>query len=554
MGGSSSHGTSPARLIERATFSSGSQWLMPPASGVHDPIGEAKDSAFVRILVVEDNRADAELLELHLEESPLTAELSVVPRLASAKALLARQSFDCVLLDLGLPDTRGVATLLSLREVAPDVPVVVLTGLSDIADASACVRRGAQEFLEKARLSPRTIAQAIELAMLRVSEASARRELIQADRLRSVGLLAAGIAHEVNNPLTVLGMTLRELTEELRPALPPELQAILDDGMRECRSDLQRIATTVGRLGSFSRADESQPPIAVALDDVARDALRLTEHHWSRHCEVETSLSRTPPVRGYPSELTQVVVNLVMNATQAMKTGGGTRILVMTRVDGATVELSVSDDGPGIDPSALERIFDPFYTTKGRGEGTGLGLAICRGIVKSHGGTLRARSRRGLGTTFTIRLPPSAEASAPKPPTDPPAKPEAAVRWRVLFVDDEPGLLRATQRLLQRDFDVATASSGEDAIALLETGRHFDAIFCDVSMPGMSGGAVYQWVADHRPELADHFVLTSGGAAEDVLATLPDVYRLGKPFDFARLRAMVESVATRSLDERSSTQ
>jgi len=554
MGGSSWRVPSLVATIEPSCFTSGSGWLMPSASGVHVPIGEAEDDGTLRILVVEDNRADAELVELHLEDSPLTADLSVVPRLADAKALLAERSFHCVLLDLGLPDARGVESLLSLRETSPHVPVVVLTGLADLDAAGACVRRGAQEYLEKAQLDARTLTQAIDLAMLRVSEANARRNLLLADRLRSVGLLAAGIAHEVNNPLTVLRMTLRQLAE-LRPALATtEARQALDEGLRQCTNDLERIAAIVARLGSFSQADENQPPTTVTLDEVARDAVRLTRHRWTDVCEVDVSLATTPPIEGYPSELTQVVVNLILNATQAMKTGGGSRIEVATRGEGAHVELSVSDDGPGIEPSALERIFDPFYTTKERGQGTGLGLAICQSIVKSHDGTLRARSRPGVGTTFTLLLPASRAGASSAPSREARSERDASACRRVLFVDDEASLLRSVKLLLQRQHDVVTAESGEAAIALLQAGETFDVIFCDLSMPGMGGGAVFQWLVQHRPELSDRFVLSSGGAPDDVLATLPDIFRLAKPYGLERLQEMIEVVTGQSMDEQSSAE
>ena len=174
---------------------------------------------------MEDNRGDADLVEEFIEESPLQAELVVTPRLGEALELLSQMEFDCVLLDLGLPDARGQSAVKRFRSRAPRVPLVVLTGLEDAGTAQACVQLGAQEYLEKARLDPRSLTQAVSLAMLRVSEARARRELLQADRLRSVGLLAAGVAHEINNPLTYLEVNLEHLQAELEESLPADARS-----------------------------------------------------------------------------------------------------------------------------------------------------------------------------------------------------------------------------------------------------------------------------------------------------------------------------------------
>ena len=504
------------------------------------------------MLVIEDNAGDADLVDEFLRESHLEVELTFTQRMGTAITILAEEPVDCVLLDLGLPDVRGTETVLRLRAVAADVPLVVLTGTEDAAIAGACVRLGAQEYLEKARLGPRSLAQAIELAMLRVSEARARNELLQHDRLRSVGLLAAGIAHEVNNPLTVLQMNLEnlgELTE--RGEVGDGLRSLLRSEVAECRDSASRIATIVGRLNSFARADEDQPKTLVAIDQAIRDAYRLTEHRWRAHCHVETDLHHTPAVLGYPGELTQVFVNLLLNAAQAIEAGGGSVIRVRSRIAGGMVEVRVEDDGPGMEARVLRRVFDPFYTTKARAEGTGLGLALCQGIIKGHGGTLQAESNPGEGSTFTVRLPMS-QGALPRivrPSTLAPAR----GRHRVLLVDDDPVLLRVIGRLLRKHHDVVAADGGEAAIAEMATGATFDVVLCDLTMPKVDGGTVYQWIVDHRPELEDRFVLMSGGASDAVVSSLPELRRLGKPFDREKVLATISEVADRPLDDGPTT-
>jgi len=510
------------------------QWALPPNASPQSPAepraGTAGDfdrsaaTEITRILLIEDNRGDADLVHEHFEDTALDVDLIVAPRLGAGLALLDRKEVDCVLLDLGLPDARGEESVRRLRERAPDVPLVVLTGLGDVVVAQRCVQLGAQEFLEKGRLDARTLAQAVQLAMLRVSEGRARRELRQADRLRAVGMLAAGIAHEINNPLTYLEVNLEHVRERLsapEPGQPPL------DAVDECRDGVRRISRIVRRLNSFARADDDTQG-EVSLVDVVRDARRLTEHRWRRLCRYEEALEPVPPLRGYPGQITQVVVNLLVNATHAIEEGAGSVIRVRTRRDGDAVEVVVEDDGRGMTERELARAFDPFFTTKSRHRGTGLGLSLCREIARRHGGTLDATSALGSGAAFTLRLP------IAKGPSEAPAPVERAraapSRLRVLVVDDEPIIRRSISRLLKTLHDVTTAESGREAIAILSEGTPFDALLCDLTMADGDGESVYHWVRRNRPELEPRFVLMSGGARQDQIDRLPDVRRLAKPF------------------------
>jgi len=543
-------GSWPGSVRLATTPSNGvSRCGLPPAER---PWPQRAAEADLRVLLIEDNGGDADLVAEYLEDSHLEIDLSFTPRLSDALLLLEEASFDCVLLDLGLPDVRGTETVRRFRRQAPDVPLVVLTGVEDAAIASMCVRLGAQEFLEKDLLGPRALAQAIELARLRVIEARVRRELVQADRLRSMGLLAAGIAHEVNNPLTVVQMNLEALAAWVHndDDDDPTTEVSLASSIDESLDAATRMSAIVGRLNAFARQDD-QPRTLVDLERVVRDARRLTEHRWRRRCRFRSMVGPTPPVLGRPSELTQVLVNLFLNATQALEGGEGGTIQVSTRVTDEWVELRVEDDGPGMTPRVLRRIFDPFFTTKGPDQGTGLGLALCRDIVEGHGGTLDARSIPGSGSTFRVGLPIAVVDECPPPPE---TVAEAPGRRRILVADDEPHLLRVMARLLGREHEVTTALGGEAAVTELATGRHFDIVICDLVMPKTGGGEVYEWVCEHRPELESRFVLMSGGAAHSILATLPDVRRLGKPFDRAELHTLIAKVTGEALDEEPPSQ
>ncbi|HJK90284.1 MAG TPA: response regulator [Polyangiaceae bacterium LLY-WYZ-15_(1-7)] len=487
---------------------------------------------------MEDNRGDADLVEEFIEESPLQAELVVTPRLGEALELLSQMEFDCVLLDLGLPDARGQSAVKRFRSRAPRVPLVVLTGLEDAGTAQACVQLGAQEYLEKARLDPRSLTQAVSLAMLRVSEARARRELLQADRLRSVGLLAAGVAHEINNPLTYLEVNLEHLQAELEESLPADARSPREV-VAECRDGVGRIGRIVGRLNGFARTDEGTPPSLLHVDTIVQDARRLTRHQWQPYCRYEEQLGMTPPVLGWPGELTQVLVNLLLNAAHAIGKQGRGRIRVSTRRVGEHVEIAVEDDGPGMLPYELRRAFDPFFTTKRREEGTGLGLALCREIARRHQGTLEAESAPGAGATFVLRIP-IGEPRAVSHERLKPVKRDA--RRRILFVDDEAILRRSVERLLARHHDLVMAADAESAIERLEGGAPFDLVLCDLTMPGIGGRGLWRWIGEQRPELVSRFVLMSGGMPDELPAGLPAAPRLSKPFRREELEQVIAAV------------
>jgi len=494
----------------------------------------------IRLLLIEDNLGDVDLLREHLEDSSLDAELLVACRLADGLELLDLHDVDCVLLDLHLPDARGEASVRELRERAAEVPVVVLTGLAQSDLAHLCVHLGAQEYLEKHRLGPRSLTQAIRLAMLRVSEARSRRELVHTDRLRAVGMLAAGIAHEVNNPLTYLQVNLGQLEERVAAG---EHDAELARLVSECRDGVHRIAGIIQRLNTFARADEGRHT-EVHLDRIVHDARRLTEHHWRQHAHYEEQLGPTPPLLANAGELTQVVVNLLVNAAFAVKAGGGGVIRVRTRDVGGAVEVIVSDDGQGMTTRELRRAFDPFYTTKPREHGSGLGLALCRQIAQQHGGSLTATSTPGAGAEVTLRLPVRAPPQ-PAPPSAERAAPAGGTR-RVLVIDDEPNICRAMTRLLGSRHEVTTAGGGLAAIELLGRGADFDVVLCDLTMPDADGREVHEWIERNRPELLPRFVLMSGGAQADVLESLPPARRLAKPFRPGEVFALIDEVGAES--------
>jgi CheY-like chemotaxis protein len=247
-------------------------------------------------------------------------------------------------------------------------------------------------------------------------------------------------------------------------------------------------------------------------------------------------------VKGVEGRLSQVFLNLLVNAAHAIREGHPEQNVVGIRTwaEGDSVLVEVSDTGQGIPPEQRSRIFEPFFTTKPAGSGSGLGLSICKRIVEEMGGDISFRSEGGQGTTFRIRLPqaagdPQAAVEEPRRPTPIPS----VGRGRILVVDDEPGVLSALARILRKDHEVVTASSGEEARQMLERDGHFDAVFCDLMMHGLSGMELHAWLAGRDAGLAEKFIFMTGGVftpgAAEYVARVGN-HRVDKPFDAEAVR------------------
>ncbi len=356
----------------------------------------------------------------------------------------------------------------------------------------------------------------------------------QTDRMASVGVLAAGVAHEINNPLAALMVNLELLSSGLDPRE--------HEPLKDAREAAQHIRQVVKDLKLFSRRDDdAQQDVDVAR--VLDSTLRMAWNELRHRARLVKDYASAPPVRGSEARLGQVFLNLVVNAAQSIDEGHVERneIRIAAKQQGARLVVEISDTGCGMSPETLQHVFEPFFTTKPAGVGTGLGLPICRRIVDELGGSIDIQSELGRGTTVRLSLPVaqvSEEVAAPARAAAPPT----ARRGRVLVIDDDALVSRAVERTLAGIHDVVGVSSAADALEKIRAGARFDVILCDMMMPHMTGVEFYEELRRISPAEASRVIFLTGGAftakAREFLDRVSN-QRVDKPFDPTHLRALV---------------
>ncbi|HEY6005541.1 MAG TPA: GAF domain-containing protein [Anaeromyxobacter sp.] len=373
-------------------------------------------------------------------------------------------------------------------------------------------------------------------------------QLMQADRMASVGMLAAGVAHEINNPLSYLAAALDFMDGELKrigKAQPSRQMDELLEALAEARDGASRVKHVVRDLKTFSRAEEKRRS-RVDLRAVIESSINIAFNEIKYRARLVKDYGKVPPVLANEARLGQVFLNLLINAAQAIPEGlaDQNEIRVITRTDDAgRAVVEVRDSGSGIPAEILDRIFDPFFTTKPIGVGTGLGLSICHNIVSGLGGEISVESQVDRGSVFRVALPAaSAEADVEVATEAAPSK--LGRRGRVLVVDDEPAVGSAVRRTLAREHDVTALTRAADARDRIARGERFDVILCDLMMPEMTGMDLYAELARLAPDQAERMVVLTGGAftpkAQQFLDQVSNA-RVEKPFDSVTLRAMVRS-------------
>jgi len=375
--------------------------------------------------------------------------------------------------------------------------------------------------------------------------------LLIAERMASVGTLAAGVGHEINNPLAYVLANLEFLECSARRAatggapLKPEDVA---DVLRETQEGAERIRGIVGDLKACSRVDEGEAG-PVDLGRVIKLAQRMAGIHVKPRAQLHVEVGDIPPVWGNDGRLIQVFLNLLVNAAQAIPEGASSRneVRVVVRQEDNDVVSEISDTGVGIEPKHLAKVFDPFFTTKPVGKGTGLGLAFCHGIVTSYGGAIAVRSEVGAGTTFTIRLRIADVAELPEAEQRRRRTSETlktiGPRETILVVDDEPAIGRMFQRALSASYDITTCESGSAALDRIEQGERFDLIVTDLMMPGLSGMEVHEGITAIDSAQGKRMIFMTGGAFTDAMESFLATTKrpkLDKPFSIDFLRSFVK--------------
>jgi signal transduction histidine kinase len=505
----------------------------------------------------------------------------------SVQAALAGTRPDLVVVDQRLPDTTGIALAASLKSRHPDLGVILLTGYVSADSAIAAVglvddyltkpvppddlvrkvKAGADRSrlrrenrylvarLQEMNLSlEATVAQRtreLEAAHLRALEDQATRERLQAQaererlenrlhqsrRLESLGLLAGGVAHDFNNLLSVI----LNCTVFVAEATIDNESVQAD--VREIRKAAEQASQLTRQLLVFGRRERVQLE-ALDLNAVVADMQSLLTRSIGEHVKLVVHLAASlPPVRADGSQIETALVNLVVNARDAMPDGGILTIESgVTLLDGeqaglfppvpagSYVMLAVTDDGVGMSPDVVTQIFEPFFTTKPRGRGTGLGLATVHGIVAAAGGGLSVQSEPGVGTTMRAYFPAAAKSAAAEAP--PPAAADVRSRGEtILVVEDEPAVLQVVVRMLRRNgYAVMAAATGSQALALAAD-HEFDMLLTDVIMPEISGLELAERIRQLRPTAS---VLFMSGYSPDLFgpkrARTEGIKLLQKPF------------------------
>lgn len=362
---------------------------------------------------------------------------------------------------------------------------------------------------------------------------TAQRWLAQLEKMATVGRFAAGVAHEVNNPMAFVLENLQRLQDHVAAVVPAlraqldaqtgggrdavrtavqELESIVDESLQGAR----RVSGIVRQLHSFSNVGDQEAEW-VDLREVVESAIMMVKNQILQRARLERHYFDARRVSGVAGQLGQVMVNVLVNAVQAIPEGNVDRncIWVRLRPVGEHVALEVQDTGVGIPAEHLPQILEPFFTTKPAGTGSGLGLSISARIVEQHGGRIEVESTVGTGTVVRIILPVRGKLRARRPSGATAPTVTASARLNLLVVDDELFLLRALKRNLSRDHEVETAASAAEALAYLAEHPEVDVVIADMMMPDEDGVSLYERAVVAHPHLRERFVFMTGGVFTD---------------------------------------
>lgn len=441
---------------------------------------------------------------------------------------------------------------------------ILLQGHATISDLRLERQDGSFVFADFSASLVHTNGRHIVLAIARdmTERKRLQRQVLQNEKLASVGTLAAGIAHEINNPTAVLLANMgvaRDYAGNVRATwlaghpLSAELErstAEFEEVVRDCTHAGERIRDIVRDLKGFAYIDDGDVGL-VNVNERLDMTLRMAFHEIRYRARIEKAFSEDlPDIVASPGRLSQVFLNLIVNAAQSLDEGkvDENKISLTTRFEDGRIRIDIADTGKGIPEETLLEMFDPFFTTKPVGAGTGLGLSICQDIVKKHNGEIRVESAIGRGTTFSIYLPTDTGLELPAGRVS--VESSEVPRSNIMVIDDEPSLLKAFRRLLSRHHKVTAALGGRAAVEFLNamsSSHDYDVLVCDLMMPDVDGVDLHDYIAEKFPGLERRMVFVTGGAftsrVQDFLARV-DNPRLEKPFAFDDLRRLIAGVLT----------
>ena len=499
----------------------------------------------MRVLIAEDDTTSRLILEEIMTQ--LGHDVVTAANGQEAWAIFNREHVPLVISDWMMPDLDGIELCRRIRAENREryTYIILLTALGGKENYLEAMRAGADDFASKPldadqlharlRVAERILGLQRELVQLELSQ----QQIVQQERLRALGEMASGIAHDFSNAMTavvgfsdMLLMSPRELDD--KPKVIRRLELIRTAG--------RDAADLVRRLREFCRPkDESEVFSAVDINQAIRTAVALSEPRWKAQAQaaggpvlLKTDLQEMPAVDGHASELRDVLMNLIFNAVDAMPQGGTLSIATELERPRNTVLVTVEDTGVGMPPDVRRRCLEPFFTTKGD-RGTGLGLAMTYGIIQRHGGTIDIETQPGEGTTFRIRLP----ACVDRPASPHLASADTVPRpLRILVVENEPVPHQVLVEYLQRDGHVVeSARDSRDGLRRSQGGS-FDVVVTDRAMPEMNGlelAAAIGQIAGPRPAV---IMLSGFGAEVGVNGDLPSGvdFVLTKPVTLDRLR------------------
>jgi signal transduction histidine kinase len=508
----------------------------------------------LRVLQLEDGHNDADLVRASLEKGGTACRVEGVKTKADFVAALERGNVDLVLSDFSLPGFDGLAALKIVRAQWPALPFIIVSGTDGEEFAVDALKQGATDYLLKKelhRLVP-AVTRAMHEAEARTEHQRLGEQFLEAQKMEVIGQLASGVAHDFNNILAVIIGYSDLMKEELGT------EHASHKYIREIRHAAEHASALTRQLLVFSRKHEIKP-VVLDLNDVLKDLDKMLHRLIDEHVELTLDLEKeNGRIKADPGQVGQVLMNLVVNARDAMPNGG--RLTIATRhvtVDehdagngtqltpGQYVLLLISDTGSGMTDETKAHLFEAFFTTKPKGKGTGLGLVTCQNIVRQSGGSILVRSELNKGTTFEIYFP-QVEQPVETPARSSGTGPLPRGTETLLVVEDEPVVRKLARNVLaMQGYEVLVAADGQEALRVAKEhqGPPIQLVIADVVMPHMGGKMMAEWLKSSYPDLK---ILFTSGYTDDAIVQhgvlQPSVAFLAKPYNPATLARKVREI------------